>query len=500
MPIFSPLPARNPQAPNPLMPRCPAPPPSPALPRDSTTTFLRLLPLLLALACTTPAASAQVLARPGMKLPGFSADNSGWWKRAVFYQIPAAPDAAVDYKALAARLDAMQSIGIDALIVPAPALPTQSAASAEDAIAAQSTLDSFDEFTRQATARGIHVVLALPASRADADLAGRARFWLTRGVSGFRLITPPETSLQQSAAIAQAVRALGSGAMGERVVLANLPDEVTSTAAAAARQLALRPAGSRREATGRSSAAAQLHIESLTAQLASPSAAVLRPLLAQALLDPGILLDAHPPAGSPSANAEQAKLLATVALTTSSAALVDPAEALVLPASAPPAPEPELESAKPAPPPTPAQPPPGVYLPYVPYVPPPHPRTAHPSVPAPQPPPDPLTAWYGKLAALHHSNAALRSGSKVLLDFDAQNALVWIARPASPTPQNPPVFVLCNLSSAPIQLSLADAVKKLGLHGFFLRTLLRSDSGLGAQDLNAVSLPPFGVFIGELHR
>jgi len=433
-----------------------------------------------------------------MKLPEFNTVDSGWWKRAVFYQIPAAPESAVDYNALAARLDAMQSVGIDALIVPAPALPAQSAASAEESIAAQATLDTFDNFTRRATARGIHVVLALPALRADADLAGRARFWLTRGVSGFRLVTPPETNPQQIAAITQAVRALGSGAMGERIVLSDLPRSTNDASAASAAAVATSRASSHRAVSGHNSAAAQLQIESLIVEPDSPSAAALRPLLAQALLDPGILLDLHPPAASRDESSAQTKLLAALALTTSSAALIDPAEPLVLPASAPPAPEPEQESEKAAAPPTPAQPPPGVYLPYVPYVPPPHPQkkpAASPPAPA-----DPLTAWYGKLAALHHSNAALRSGSKVLLDFDTQNALVWVARPASPTPQNPPVFFICNLSSAPVTLSLADGVKKLGLHGFFLRTLLRSDQAMGAQDLNAVTLPPFGIFIGELHR
>jgi hypothetical protein len=150
------------------------------------------------------------------------------------------------------------------------------------------------------------------------------------------------------------------------------------------------------------------------------------------------------------------------------------------------------------PPPTPAQAPPGVYLPYVPYVPPAKPRAR--AAPPPPAPLDPLTAWYGRLAVLHHTNGALRDGARLFLDFDAQNALVWVARPSRPTPQNPPVVVLCNLSASPIQLSLGDAIAKLNLHGFFLRTLLRTDSALGAQDLNAVRLPPYGVFIGELRR
>jgi hypothetical protein len=131
----------------------------------------------------------------------------------------------------------------------------------------------------------------------------------------------------------------------------------------------------------------------------------------------------------------------------------------------------------------------------VPYVPPAKPKPVEAPKPAPV---DPLTNWYQKLAALHHDNAALRADSKTFLDFDAQNVLVWVSRPAHPSPQTPPIVVLCNLSSSPVQLSLAAEIKKLNLRGFFLRAVLRSDSGMGAQDIDAVTLPPYGVYIGEL--
>jgi hypothetical protein len=116
-------------------------------------------------------------------------------------------------------------------------------------------------------------------------------------------------------------------------------------------------------------------------------------------------------------------------------------------------------------------------------------------------PEDPLTTWYRQLASLHHDNPVLRSGSTTFLDFDAQNALVWVSKPAPNAPRlTAPVVVICNLSSSPLQLSLADAMKRLNLHGFFLRTLLRTDHAMGAQDLNSVSVPAYGVYVGELHR
>ncbi len=94
----------------------------------------------------------------------------------------------------------------------------------------------------------------------------------------------------------------------------------------------------------------------------------------------------------------------------------------------------------------------------------------------------------------------LKTGSKIFLDFDAQNAVVWVTKPAANSPRlTAPVVVICNLSAAPLQLSLADAMKKLGLRGFYLRTLLRTDHAMGAQDLNTINVPAFSVYIGELH-
>jgi hypothetical protein len=133
----------------------------------------------------------------------------------------------------------------------------------------------------------------------------------------------------------------------------------------------------------------------------------------------------------------------------------------------------------------------------VPYVPPakPHPAVAATPRPAPT---DPLTKWYQQLADLRATNGVLRTGTKTLLDFDAQNTLVWVSRPAKESITARPIVVACNLSSSPVQLSLTAAMKSLNLRGFFLRTLLRTDQAMGAQDLNSVSVPPCSVYIGEL--
>ncbi len=422
--------------------------------------------------CGTP---AQVLAHPGWTRANHAGEP--WYQRAVFYQVR---NAAPDFKALAARIDAMQAAGMDAVIVTPPALPSLAGASTEQAIAAQAALDDFDTFTRQATAHGIRVVVTLSAAHADAELAGRIRFWLTRGVAGVRLEFAPDASPQDQAAIAVSARAVVASVGGNRVLL--LDEDPSAHRSRTAPKTAHEPGG-----------IPVLEVVKLAGPL---TAAALRPQLANLLVMQGAVLDTS--AGEDATESGSlAKALATIALASGGAALADPQQPLAFPKTEP-LPEPTDDSAKSASPPPPVQPPPGVYLPYVPYVPP--PRTQNKAAPPPPPPADPLTLWYAKLSALHHTNAALRTGAKIILDFDSKDVLVWVARPAKPTAQNPPVVVLCNLSGAPAEISIADAIRKLNLHGFFLRTLARSDDAMGAQDLESVKLAAYGVFIGELRR
>lgn len=448
-----------------------------------------LLCLLLATTCTAP---AQMLARPGWKGSGINTDP--WWMHAVFYRI-ADPAGPLDFNAIAVRLDALRSLGVDALLLPAPALPPPgSNGSMPD-------LGGFDDLLRQAGAHDIRVLLTIHASSAGADLSGVARFWLSRGVAGLHIAAPPGTSPEDMQSMVQMVRKLASSVAGQRIVISDLdlaaPDSTKDHES------------TRHESGGRASrtagpSTAQLEIDPRLEQLPTLDASGLRPLLAQTIAQPNLLVDLHTPGSSaalPGARPPLAEAVAAISVILHPAVLIDSSSGLVLPPTVPqPAPvEPSEQAAKPAPP-KPAAPPPGVYLPYTPYVPPPKPHPAAASAPKPAPPADPLTTWYKRLAALHHDNAALRSGSKTFLDFDAQNVLVWVNRPASPSVLTPPVVVLCNLSSAPVQLSLSAAMTKLNLHGTFLRTLLRSDKAMGAQDLEAVTLPPFGVYIGELRR
>jgi hypothetical protein len=468
----------------------------------SRTLRNRLCLAACVLAAVPAAVSTQTLAHPGWNGNGLNTDP--WWRHAVFYEIQGDPPETA-FKAVATTLDALRALGVDALLLPAPSLPAQPAAppgsSAESPALKDPAISELEELIHQASRRGMRVLLTLPATP---DPSAAARFWLSRGVAGFHVVTAAATSQsgQTSQAVVESMRRILGSAVGQRIVLADFDPTAASTAAAPPTRRA------RRSDSAANATAALLQIDSRIGQRATLDAAGLRPLLAQTLAQPNLLLGFDPPApppGSPDPAAALAKAIASVLLTLHPTALIDskiganahlalkPDEAPVAdaaPASAPPQP-----ATPPPPAPLPAVPPPGTYVPYVPP-----PRPVTPPPPAPPPPVDPLTDWYRQLLELHLGNATLRFGSMTMLDFDRQNALVWVARPATNSVVTPPVVVACNLSAAPVELSIGAAIMGLNLRGTYLRTLLRSDKAMGPQDLNAVILPPFSVYIGELRR
>ena len=328
-----------------------------------------------------------------------------------------------------------------------PASPVQ----APDAM-----LDSFDELIRQASTRGIRILVNFSASRVTDDLPAMARFWITRGVAGFRIVTPRETSPEVIQGVVEVVRQTTSSAVGERVVIADFNPDATSNPQTPRRQSARRKKAIHAERDV-NSASAQLQIDFRLNELELPGAANVRPLLEQSLMQPNVLLDFHPPSppSSPDPYPALANVMSAILLTTHSAALIDADH------------DSALQSV--------------MQL-------------------APNAPTADSTDWYRQLNALRHSNATLRYGSVTVLNFDAQNALVWISRPGRGYGRRPPVVVACNLSASPVQISLAAATRRLRLRGTFLRMLLRSDGAVGATYLNSLNLPPFGVYIGELRR
>jgi len=73
-----------------------------------------------------------------------------------------------------------------------------------------------------------------------------------------------------------------------------------------------------------------------------------------------------------------------------------------------------------------------------------------------------------------------------------------VRKPPVPSQQNPAIVILCNLSGKPLVVSLKDDMARLHLRGSFLRKILRSDDALGSMYLDPITIPPFGVYVGEL--
>jgi alpha-glucosidase len=455
------------------------------------TASLRIAALLLL--TTACAASAQTLVRPGWAGSGLNIDP--WWKHAVFYNIGATPSETnqtttfspeTDFKALTLRLDALRALGVDALLLPAPHLPTLGLS---DSAAPNPALDDLDDLIHQASRRDIRVLVTLPASSVTADLSAAARFWISRGVAGFHLVTPPETTPQDAQSIAQALRKITNSAIGQRIVLTDLSPAASTSTATPPQQLRIsynrhnsrrseNIRADRRNSSASDSASAQLVIDPRLTHLDPLEASNLRPLLAQSLQGSNLLLDFHAPAphsNAPNPYPALAKAMATLLLTTHSTALIDAdREIQSEEIAAHEAADREIARNKT--------------------------NLASNLRPAATPAPASLADWYSQLSALHRGNATLRYGNVAPLNFDSQNALVWVSHTTLGSSLTPPVVVACNLSSSPLQLSLGDAIKAINLRGTYLRTLLRSDSAIGPQDLNNVILPPFGVYIGELHR
>jgi len=92
--------------------------------------------------------------------------------------------------------------------------------------------------------------------------------------------------------------------------------------------------------------------------------------------------------------------------------------------------------------------------------------------------PGSLLSWYKRLIALRRTDPAMARGDNAMLDYDSLNVLVWLRKTPGRT-----VVVACNLSAQPKTIVLRGA----------LRPILRSDSAATGR-----SLPPYAVYIGAV--
>jgi len=179
---------------------------------------------LLCLTGRTPA-RAQVLAQRNWAGSGVSVEP--WWRRGVFYRIDpemfqdSDGDGKGDVAGVTQRLDYLQSLGVDALIL--------KSARETDPATATLTVEGFDDLARAAVGRHLRVLVELgaPASQsADAAYVALARQWLNQGAAGIYVPTQALEKMDGAAHIAlllHQLRVLTNSFPGGRVLLADAP-------------------------------------------------------------------------------------------------------------------------------------------------------------------------------------------------------------------------------------------------------------------------------------
>lgn len=173
--------------------------------------------LMVLSVCGSRMAGAQVLAQRNWAGSGVTVEP--WWRRAVFYRIDPARfqdsdgDGKGDLAGVVQRLDYLQMLGVDALIVK-PEVP-----------------DGLDDLVRSAAGSHVRVLVEMgaPASQAaaeDARYVAQARQWLNQGAAGLYVPTRLLETVDGAAHIGlllHQLRALTDSFPGGRVLMADKP-------------------------------------------------------------------------------------------------------------------------------------------------------------------------------------------------------------------------------------------------------------------------------------
>lgn len=479
--------------------------------------------LLLASSLVPAHTPAQTLAHPGWAGSGLTSQT--WWRSAVIYRVQPQSfqdsdgDGTGDLHGLAQRLDYLQSIGVDAVLLESHA---------DDS--------GFDDLLSDASRHHLRILIQLgnpvqpgqpgaSAAQTPDALLNEARSWLRRGVAGVYLPGPALNAIAQSSfpnavALVRQLRALADSFPGERIVLTG------SSPAAEGTQPGAGP-----------------HLVSSAVPLSAWDAVTLRTHLALANSSTGpepVLEVARAPASTDPLDRQLArdKILAALLLSSRGAIAIPYGEEIGLASAAPlmrwtptnlTRPQAAVATNDPN------EIHYGAYHPYVPIGPRPSlpkialdttsaPPLADPdtlpgfttssaAAPVVRPAdrtvnvavqdndPNSLLNFYRRVLELHSGNATLRSGSVTFLNHDAEGVLVWLRRAPSGARTVASVIVACNLTDHTLELSLAPDLQQLRLPPGVLRPLLTSQhTDHISQPTTHITLSPHAVYVGELYH
>jgi alpha-glucosidase len=105
---------------------------------------------------------------------------------------------------------------------------------------------------------------------------------------------------------------------------------------------------------------------------------------------------------------------------------------------------------------------------------------------------DSLLNWYKQLISLRRENPALHSGELTLLNTSDTKVLSWMRQ----TPGQPAVVVACNFTADPQKFSFD--LSQQSISSKQAKTLMKTPGSSDPASLDAINLPPFGVYIGQV--
>lgn len=475
------------------------------------------------------AASGQTLAHKGWVGSGITVEP--WWAGAVLYQIDPVSfqdskgDGFGDLQGITQRLDYVQSLGVDAIVLSPFQLQRDFGRNSRGPAfdPKYGTEEDLDHVIQEASRRKIRIFVDLPVTpdRSTPELVNVARFWLSRGIAGLRLTPGPRSTAMTPAQIVDRLRELRKLAAtfaGQRVLFWDMAEPLPRLADGGVSAYR-RP---RRSAAPQMLDGPQMMIDSHLASMSSFRVEQLRNALANA---PGTStasgsvsvpvsdgtdrrrsLDRF---GDGAHTLEIAKVLATALLTSRGAPLLYFGQEIGMATSGS-GNGSQVASVEPSP----MQWGGDVeFTTGVPWM-----EMGSNSSTANVAIEDAdwasLLNWYRRLSALHHENAALRVGTMDVIAETNPDIVAWVRRPREPGSLTAPVVVVCNVTGRPLLVSVAADLRRVGvttsspmMHTLASTALTVSSAGLGtgAKDavsgpvsMNAISLPPYGIYIGEL--
>ncbi|MGA8160034.1 MAG: alpha-glucosidase [Acidobacteriaceae bacterium] len=106
--------------------------------------------------------------------------------------------------------------------------------------------------------------------------------------------------------------------------------------------------------------------------------------------------------------------------------------------------------------------------------------------------PDSLLHWYERLIELKRTDPALHDGDEVMLNPADANVLSWMRK----APDGEAVVVACNFTAQPQTVSLD--LSGQGVQGTHATTLLKTPGVADPESLQSVALGPYSVYIGKV--